>query len=118
MKDPFGSPSSLRIAREQLSLSLDEVHELLNVNKEYLELLENSGVEELEKVIAPVYARGCHRIYTKYLRAALLNHLDNFYQAQPLDHSTKGSKLELSSYWKVVLTVLFSLVVSFGIKFS
>lgn len=118
MQDRFGSPSSLKIAREQLSLSLDEMHELLNINKQYLEVLESSGVEELERIIAPIYARGCHRIYTKYLRVALLNYLEQSYQEKPPERSERGAKLKMPSYWKVLFTMLISLLVSFGIKFS
>lgn len=119
MKSRFGSPHSLKIAREQLSLSLDEVYELLNIKKQYLEILEDLGVEELENVISPVYARRCHHIYTKYLRTAVLNHLENSYLAIPIENkASKSRNPGPYSYWKLLVTTFISLMIAFCIKFS
>ncbi len=63
------SCEELKAARQALLLSLDDAHEALNINREYLEILEDpeKGVSTLAKIIAPVYAHGYYRIYTQYL---------------------------------------------------
>jgi cytoskeletal protein RodZ len=59
----------LKTTRQALMLSIDDAHEALNINKEYLEMLEDpeKGVDALSKMIAPVYAHGYYRIYSQYL---------------------------------------------------
>jgi cytoskeletal protein RodZ len=59
----------LKTTRQALLLSIDDAHEALNINKEYLEMLEDpeKGVQALSRMIAPVYAHGYYRIYSQYL---------------------------------------------------
>lgn len=91
----IGSPGELRKERYLLSLTLEEVYEILNVKKEYLQILEDDklGLRELERRLNPLYARAYHRIYMRYLKLALLNQQDGVHQA--VKPSKKPSRLNL-----------------------
>jgi cytoskeletal protein RodZ len=72
--------SGLKKSREKLLLSINETHEALNIDKEYLRVLEDQGVKALEEIIAPVYAHSYNKIYKQYLSLQEENTFPNLEQ--------------------------------------
>ncbi|QEK39846.1 helix-turn-helix domain-containing protein [Candidatus Sneabacter namystus] len=116
----------LKRAREALSLSIEEVHNAINISVKYLKLLEDEedGMQKLESLVSPVYAKGYKRIYAQYLGIDTIDanqmfhtHMNSHPQLQSINNKRHDFLKILLNRWCItIMCTLIFLVVFFFTK--
>ena len=122
-----GIGERLRARRELLSLSLEDIHKMLFVRKEYLEALEDG---DLDRLPSPVQAKGMLNNYAEFLNldldAVMLRFADGLQlrrlekqktppKNQDSARQLSPTRLRLKNFFSIDLLVIAGLFIGFAI---